>query len=198
MMPKAGKLVLWIALCSVTLGGCVSAVKPPTMLKPGFESRAIDRLVLLPVADHRVDKSSALDLDAWVFPIAEKQLTDKRYAYVVDRDRAMVDRLTPEALESPSQEWLRTFGPSGSRWVMVLVLEDSSSGLTFGSTGNADMSGYLFDKEQGSLVWRNKEHSRIGQGGLIGMAVKGLMERGAIEAAAIEMFRALPFHHQKD
>ena len=196
-MSMVWKTYVLIAVCSVTLGGCAAAVKPPTAMVTGFQASTIDQLVVLPVVDHRIDKSSGLDLDGVILPLAERHLTDKYYPHTVVRDRAIIEQVTPVVLESPSRDWVRTLGPSGSRWVLLLVLEDASSGLSFGSTGNAEMSGYLFDKEHRVVVWRNKELSRVGQGGLVGMALKGMMERVAVEGATNEMFRALPFHHEK-
>jgi len=191
------KTCLVIVVCSMALSGCAAAVKPPTVMVTGFHAGAIDQLVVLPVVDHRIDKSSGLDLDEAVLPLAERSLTDKHYPHTVVRDRAIIEQVTPVVLESPSRDWVSTLGPSGSRWLLLLVVEDASSSLSFGSTGNAEMSGYLFDKEQRTVVWRNKELSRVGQGGLIGMAMKGMMARTAVEAATREMFRALPFHHEK-
>jgi hypothetical protein len=166
-------------------------------MAPGFHAGAIDQLVVLPVVDHRIDKSSGLDPDGLVLPLAERHLADKSYPHRIIRDRAMIQPVTPVVLESPSRDWVSTLGPLGSRWVLLLVLEDAASSFSFGSTGHAEMSGYLFDKNQRTIVWRNKELSRVGQGGLIGMAMKGMMERTAVETATNEMFRALPFHHEK-
>ena len=196
-MAMVWKTCVLIVVCSMSLGGCVSAVKPPTVMVASFHASAIDQLVVLPVVDHRIDTSSGLDLDGLVLPLAERQLTDKYYLHTIVRDRAMIQQITPAVLESPSRDWVSTLGPSGSRWILLLVLEDSSSSFSFGSTGNAEMSGYLFDKEQRTVVWRNKELSRVGQGGLIGMAMKGMMEHTAVRVATNEMFRALPFHHEK-
>lgn len=197
MMSMVWKTCGLMVVCSMSLSGCVSAVKPPTMTATGFQAQVIDQLVVLPVVDHRIDKSSGLDLDGLVLPLAERHLTDKYYPYTVVRDGAMIQQVTPVLLESPSRDWLSTLGPLGSRWVLLLVLEDVSSSVSFGSTGHAELSGYLFDKDQRTVVWRNKELSRVGQGGLIGMAMKGMMEPTAIKAATNEMFRALPFHHEK-
>ena len=161
-------------------------------MAPGFESRTVNDLALVSVLDHRIDQSKSLELDDWVLPIAERALKKKGYAYIVHRDRSLVSNITRDALESPTFEFMATLRPSSARWVLLLVLEDSTSKMTFGSTGTAEMSGYLFDTQNSVLSWRNKELSRSGQGGLIGMAMKGLMERLAIELATGAMFQTLP------
>jgi hypothetical protein len=158
----------------------------------GFDAVMVDRVYVLPVLDHRIDQSKLLKLDDWVLPIAERSLEKRGYVYEVYRDRSLVSSITRYSLEAPAREFIESLPPQSARWVLVLALDDSSSKLTFGSTGNAEMSGYLFDKQNAELSWWNKELGRVGQGGLIGMAVKGLMERSAIEQAARKMFQTLP------
>ena len=179
----------------VAMWGCVTA-KPADFMAPQFQPSQVNSLVVLPVLDHRVDRQGVMDLDARILPIVERELTRLGYGYVVVRDRHSIEGIAREDLESPSSEWIGTLGPPGTRWVMALVLEASSSSLTFGSTGLAEMTGYLFDKQTHTLLWKNKELSQVGQGGLLGMAMKGMMEELAIETAAELMFRALPIHHE--
>lgn len=179
----------------MVMWGCVTA-KPADFMAPQFQPSQVDKLVVLPVLDHRVDRQGVLDLDARILPIAERELTRLGYGYVVVRDRQSIEGIAREDLESPSSEWIGTLGPPGTRWVMTLVLEASSSSLTFGSTGLAEMTGYLFDKQTHTLLWKNKELGQVGQGGLFGMMMKGMMEGWAIETAAELMFRTLPDRRQ--
>ncbi len=179
----------------MVMWGCVTA-KPADFMALQFQPSQVDRLVVLPVLDHRVDRQGVMDLDARILPIAERELARLGYGYVVVRDRQSIEGIAREDLESPSSEWIGTLGPPGTRWVMTLVLEASSSSLTFGSTGLAEMTGYLFDKQTHTLLWKNKELSQVGQGGLFGMMMKGMMEGLAIETAAELMFRTLPDRHQ--
>ncbi len=139
-----------------------------------------------------MDQSKQLKLDEWVLPIAERNLEKKGYIYSIQRDPSLVEAISRDTLEAATPEWIASIEPQASRYILMLVLEDSSSKLTFGSTGSAELSGYLFDKQSRSLVWRNKELARLGQGGLIGMAMKSTMERSAIEQATIQMLRTFP------
>lgn len=175
--------------------GCVTA-KPADFVSPQFRAAQVEQLTVLPVLDHRVARENFFDLDGKILPIAERELTRLGYGYVVVRDRQVVEGIARGDFDSPSPEWIAALGPSGSRWVMTLVLEESSSSLTFGSTGSAEMTGYLFDKQTHTLLWKNKELGRVGQGGFVGMAMRGMMEPAAIDAAADQMFRALPDRHQ--
>jgi hypothetical protein len=181
------------ALLSALMSGCATT-KPADFVLAGFDSNSINSIAVLPVLDHRIDQSQRLDLDAWVLPRAEGFLKKKGYSYTIERNRSLIANISRDDLASPSRDFIASLPPASARWVLILVLDDSSSKLTFGSTGNAEMSGYIFDKDKGKLTWRNKELGRVGQGGLIGMMMKGLMERSAIEQATIQMFQTLPDH----
>jgi hypothetical protein len=95
--------------------------------------------------------------------------------------------VTEDDLKEPSESWIRKLGPENARWVLILALEDSTSHLTFGSTGSAIVMGTLFDKQKGKLVWRAIDTGRAGQGGLLGMAMKSAMTEVAIEDAVIAL-----------
>lgn len=175
------------------VSGCATVItKPADFVAPGFDSLTVEELAVLPVLDHRVDQSKPLNLDGSVLPIAKDSLKERGYMYTVHRDRSLVSNITRDALETPTPEFIATLQPSSARWVLVLALEDFASKITFGSTASAEMSGYLFDRKNRVLSWRNKELGRAGQGGLLGMALKGVMEKAALEGAATSMFHALP------
>jgi hypothetical protein len=194
-VPYKGVLigVISVALLCI-ISSCATT---PDFIAPGFTGAQVDELCVLPVLDHRVDQSRPLKLDKWVLPIVKRQLKKKRYKYSIQQDRSLVERITRDTLDAPTPEWIASLEPQASRYILMLVLEDVSSTLTFGSTANAEMSGYLFDKQSRSLVWRNKELVRTGQGGLIGMAAmaaRSLMERSVIKEATTKLFKALPAH----
>ena len=189
ILPRPNILLLMGLLLLAT--GCVTA-KPADFVAPQFRASQVEQLTVLPVLDHRVERQSSIDLDAQILPIAERELTRLGYQYRVVRDRHVIDGLERGDFDHPSPEEIAALQPSTSRWLMALILESSASSLTFGSTGTAELTGYLFDKQARALVWKNKELGRVGQGGLLGMALKGMMEGAAIEEAASQMFRALP------
>ncbi len=173
------------------MSGCATT-KPADFILAGFDGKTVESVTVLPVLDHRIDQTKQLKLDKWVLPHAERSLKKRGYKYNVEQDRSLLLNISHDTLEVPTEEFIKSLPPESARWVLILVLDDSSSKMTFGSTGNAEMSGYLFDKGNSRLAWRNKEIGRSGQGGLIGMALKGTMERTAIEMATIEMFKTLP------
>ena len=176
------------------LGACASGPVelPADYASPSFNADTVDRVYLLPIVDHRIDKTKALKLDEWLTKRAENALTERGYPAVLVEDRATVEHISRDDLETPAADWVGSLEPASARWIMLLVLEDSIAKTTFGSTGSAEMSGYLFDRNDKTLAWRNKETGQFGQGGLIGMAMKGVMERSAIERAASNVFQGLP------
>ena len=50
----------------------------------------------------------------------------------------------------------------------------------------------LIDTQTGNILWKQNATGQIGQGGLLGMAMKGLMEESAIETAVPNLMKTLP------
>jgi hypothetical protein len=189
---------LAVLLCGivVALGGCATAPPPaakPDYLSASFEARSITHVALAPVLDLRVDKSDALDLDATVHKIAKALMMQRGYAVASFADRSLVSGLqalsTREAMEPVVKDFVI---PGGARHVLVLGLIDAYSKLTFGSTGNAEMVGYLVDQERRELLWSHKAVGQVGAGGLLGMALKSLMTADAIRMTAAKLMESIP------
>jgi hypothetical protein len=198
-MANAAKRIystlIGIALCvgaAHVLGGCAT-VSPPDFLAAGFTPAKVDSLCVLPVADHRIDQSRQLNLDGWVIKEVEKQLKRKGYSYTIRKDRSLVENASRDALETPTPEWISDLGPPGSTYVLMLVLEEASTKLTFGKTGQSEIAGYLFDKSNRQVVWRKKQMERMGGGGLIGMAMPSFaLEHDTIVLATRKVMLAFP------
>ena len=182
---------LIILLTSLLIAGC-AATRKPLFLSDTFEGQLVDDIYVLPVLDLRFDKTKELKLDKWVHSIVAGQLKKKNYKYQIVNKETPVAGLTEEILAEENPSLIISMKPDGARWVMLLVLHDSSSKLTFGSTGNAEMSGRLYDMEMRNVVWRDKAVAQTGQGGLIGMAMKGAMEQQAITMAALNLINSFP------
>ena len=95
--------------------------------------------------------------------------------------------VSEDDLKEPQESRIRKLEPDEAHWVLVLALEDASSHLTFGSTGKAIVMVTLFDRQNGKLVWRAVGTAQAGQGGLMGMAMKGMMTDEAIGEAVQEV-----------
>ena len=107
-------------------------------------------------------------------------------------DRSWIAGIQEENLKHPNPAWLADMGPREARWLLFIAIHDVSSKLTFGSTGNAEMSGFIFDKISKKLVWQNKVAAQTGRGGLLGMALKGNMLETAISIGINDILEGLP------
>ncbi len=180
----------------VALGACATAPPPqtkPEYLNAAFDVRAITVVALAPVLDLRVDKKDSLDLDANVHTTAKQSMTQRGYTVTSYADRSLVSTLQAQSTREGIEPMVKDFALSGGpRHVLVLGLIDAYSKLTFGSTGNAEMVGYLVDQERREVLWSNKAVGQVGAGGLLGMAMKSGMTSAAIGIAAAKLLEAIP------
>ena len=180
----SGLLLLLVASC---------AGKPlPDFMAADFEADVMDNIAVLSVVDHRIDTEKEVKLDKWTKPFVKKRMKKAGYDYAFEPAPEYVASVSVDGLEDEDPDMITALGPDNSRWVLLLVLHDASSKMTFGSSGAAEMTGYLFDKQEQKVVWRNKEFAEMSQGGLMGMALKGSMQRSAIEMATHQILAALP------
>ena len=121
-----------------------------------------------------------------------RALQRKRYKAQASTTTGEAGQLVEEDLQNAKPDWARKLGPPEARWVMVVCLGDVISKMTFGSTGNAEVSGYLFDKETGETLWKGHGVGQAGQGGLAGMMIKGAMKSAALEAAVHNLIGSMP------
>ena len=189
-----------ICTCFVVLAlglmtGCAvkQPLKPAIHLDSGLQVTNIDLLTMLPAIDARSDKSIDVALQKQLNTKAKPMLEKRGYeVLIIESDGTESQIITKDDLKSGDAEWIKQLGPSDANWVMVLALDDVATKLTFGSTGNAEVSGFLFDKQTGTLVWRDKGVGKAGQGGLIGMAMKGMMGDAAIGMAVYNLVTSVP------
>lgn len=181
-------ILLSILICT----GCQTA-KEPLYKSETFKTDKIETIYVLPVADLRFNKDKELPkLDKWVHKIVKDKLKDKKYGCTILSDRSLVSSLTEDELKNFDTQWVKSLGSSESRWIMLFALWDARSKLTFGSTGNAEVSLYMFDKQDGSLIWKDKDVARVGMMGLAGMFMKGSMLGDAVKNAIMQLMINFP------
>lgn len=182
---KSGLLVsLLLGICAIAHAGKKS---PPD---PRFT--AIENISVLPVLDARAGdkkKVNVGDIQSTVTNLLNKK---KHYPASAAGNWGEAGQVAVEDLENPVPSYIKKLGPMEARWVMVVCLDDVNSKMGFGSTGNAELSGYLFDKETGELIWKGKGAGQVGQGGLMGMAFKGAMKGEALHAAILKLLKGMP------
>lgn len=171
---------------------CAVPMKQAIHLAPAFQPPAVGEIRVLPVVDARVDKQQKTDIEKHVRGAAVKTLEKKGYRATSTDDRGAAGEIAEEDLKSSDASWVKQLGPSDARFVMVLAVLDIKTKLTFGSTGNAEVSGVLYDKTAGVALWRDKGIGQAGQGGLAGMLFKGTMDESAVSAAMFNLFASLP------
>ena len=173
--------------------GCATRPKPAAdYVITGFDSTNVDVVKVLPVLDFRIDQSKQLDLDEWILPFTGRQLEELGYSYSIERDRSLLLNISRDDLEIPTRDFIKSLPSENARWVLVLALDELLTEGAFSGSSNAEMSGYLFDKENGQLMWRNKELQQLGMGGLMGLVLKSAMEHDAIMGATNKVLYALP------
>jgi hypothetical protein len=168
---------------------CVAKKRPKPPPDPKF--MAIQNISVLPVVDSRAGEKASVNLEK-LQASAVNALKSKRYPATTASSSGEIGQLAEEDLQDAKPEWVKKLGPQDERWVMAVCLRDVTSKMVFGSTGNAELSGYLFDKETGEAVWKGKAVGQAGQGGLAGMMMKGAMKSAALDSALFNLFMSIP------
>ncbi len=167
-------------------------MEPPEYVASDFDAQAIEEIVVLSMIDHRIDVEKEDRLDKWIKKMVEISLKKKRFKFAIEISPDYVEAVTRDGLEDEDAEMISKLGPEGSRWLMLFVLHDASSKMSLGSSGGAEVTGYIIDKENQTVVWRNKEFGEFRQGGLMGMAMKGAMKISAIQSSVGQILHSLP------
>jgi hypothetical protein len=144
----------------------LSACAPKALyLHPGYADIRPHQITVLPILDHRQDKSDDVDYQEAVTKSAVAVLERKRYnVEVVSTFGDQVppgDEVTPGDLASPNPTWLKTLGPPEARWILFLAVTHlRTMFVILGTFCNGDVEGYLFDKFTGELLWQGKGSGR--------------------------------------
>ena len=184
MMLSAGGAALLLTSCATT-------IPKPLHSAADFRPESMDTVYILPVVDARPDKKLDLNLAKLQKNMAS-DLKHKRYQVVALPDTKLVAGITDEDFREPSRDWIKGIGPSEARWVMVLAVGELSRKIVFGSTGNAEVNLAIFDKQTGTVVWRDKALGRAGQGGLLGMLMVSMMDDEALAQAVGQVMYKIP------
>lgn len=113
-----------------------------------------------------------------------------------------------EDLNEAKPDWIKRLGPPEARWVMVVGLNQLQGrnfapiyatkgpfkgGVGHGSTGIAEVFGFLFDKQDGSVLWKNTAAGEASEGGgLVELGDKGGMMAEALDLAVSNLLSSIP------
>ncbi|MCF8383605.1 MAG: hypothetical protein K9G39_08460 [Chlorobium sp.] len=194
-MLKKTNLLYWFvtSLFLLVICGCGStSPRTPIYSAAGFQMESIPQLAILPPYDSRFDKKEKVDIKK-VQEKSSKMIQKKGYVITEVPVGVEAVRIDEDELKSPNKVFINNLCPAEkNRYIMVINILDVSTKLTFGSTGNAEISGYVFDKDAGITVWHDKGIGSTGQGGLLGMIMKSGMDDEAISIALYNLFSSIP------
>lgn len=182
-----------MALLLTTIFSLDCAAKKKVPIPPDPKFVAIQNISVLPIVDARAGKKAGVNLDKLQESI-EKSLKRKHYSASAAGPSGITGEIAIEDVDEATPTYMKKLGSAGDRWVMVVFLDDVATKMTLGSTGNAELTGYLFDKDTGELMWKGKGVGQAGQGGLIGMPMKGMMKGEALDAAVNSLLSGIPNH----
>jgi hypothetical protein len=180
-------LLLIAGICAVECAAKKRAPRTP----PDPRFLAIQGVSVLPVVDARAGQKAGVNLEKLQGQVV-KTLQQKRYPVTAAGKSGQSGEIAIEDMDSADPAFIKKLGPADERWVLVVFLNDITSKITFGSTGNAELSAYLFDKGGGALLWKGKGVGQAGQGGLMGMPLKGMMKGQALDAAVVSLLAGIP------
>jgi hypothetical protein len=193
--------IIWLAvLTSVFACATVSLAKKkvvePDFVDPSFHPESVEALVVYSAVDLRKDKGIEFeDLDKIVHGGVKAAL--RKGVYTLEYRSGFggkIHDVTEDDLEYLEDSWIRELGGGTDRWVLLMALEDLAKKKTYGGLFGAQCSGYLFDTEQGKVVWRHATAASQGQGGLLGMGMRKTIRNSTVSMCVSQALRTLPGH----
>jgi hypothetical protein len=179
-----------LLMFGICLPNCVAETTHEQPANPKFA--AIQNISVLPIVDARAGRKTYVKMEA-IQEIVVGRLKKKYYSAAAAATSGEAGEIAIEDMDSPRPAYVKTLGPANERWVLVIVLTDVNSGglknnSFLGSLGssNAELSGFLFDKEKGVMIWtgsgtgRRKGHSDLSaaeRSATIGVAVRALFSQ---------------------
>jgi hypothetical protein len=179
--------ILRIGGCALLLTTCGAAKDMPPVTYPFSELRT---LTVLPVIDN-TGGNKKIDCEK-VRRNVMKMLAKRRYVPLPGGDASALRGLNDEDLKTADAALVKRLVPEGERWALLVYVGDVASKTTFGSSANAQIFGFLFDRQNGKLAWKDVGTGKAASGGLLGMMLKGEVTSEAVQMAMFNMLAAYP------
>ncbi len=180
----------------VLLSSLAVARKPPPQadfLDDSFSSSLVDRIVVLPVADVRMDKSIEMKKpDEIAQRTVRRMLKNSPYKIAYGSAPKNGSAVTQDDLDFLDASFVSELGGADDRWVLLIALQDITKKRSFGSAFGALCTGYLFDKDVGRPVWQHETVGSMGHGGLSGLAMKGAARGQAFQECVGNLLLTFP------
>lgn len=215
MKFTAGVFSYGVLLFSLALT-CSAKSKPPLFFSPDFNAKQIDRIdvfVIDPKNDTANNRECIAGASGYGNSGVPVSLPRRGYNKKRDKKTHTGTRLyvapipiTDAMLLKPDKSWLHELAdrkyfdskskeiPSPGRWIMVITIDELGSGHNaVKGLGKTALSMYLFDRDQGSLLWHDQAISEHTWGGLLGNVMdKGGTKEGVCGDLAFSMVMKLP------
>ena len=188
------RIRLLFFICLLLIVGCATPQKA-IYVAPSFDQINVDTITILPVFDARSQRQFEIkesDLQRIVYPTLETGLTQKGYMFDYSTEIGPAECLKYGRSGNLASDCLRNIGPSDSRYVLVLFLQDFQMRSPYGGAASAKMSGLLFDRTEGKMLWRDSENSGISQRELVGKNRGTLISNGVIQLCTSDLISSVP------
>ncbi len=143
---------------SAALAFCQAAwaAKPPDWVSQNFNPAEIDLITVLPVVDLRRGGNSQKVNDHREMKRAIRIHVGKR-RYPIERktDLSLIEHIDSEWLKDLTPDNIQMLGPEGSRFLLLLALVELETQTALQTRTVSKMTGYLFDRTSGELLWKN-------------------------------------------
>ena len=160
-------------------------------LDPEIFNTEIDQITVLPIVDTRKTKAVEAQFDYDIGLLDEirgktsgELIVMKGYRVTNPETFGGVDVISHSDLENPSSDWIKKIGMDTSTYCLVFLFSDAAHDEeAFTDTYRTDLTAFLFDKNKGKLLWKNKFDAKsvtgnpvggIIAGGLLGLALSGV------------------------
>ena len=183
-----GSLVIVMAL------GCTST-RAPIYLDPSFRPMDVETITVLSAQDSREKHQVQLDesdLQKLVAQVLDRILREKHYQVTLSSESLAKQCFETDGSPSVDGSCIRTLKSQKATWVLLVFLEDLQKRTAFGSGVSAKFSGLLVDTANGKVVWRDFGYKRMGQGGMVGIAMGGLLDATVINESVNDLMITLP------
>ncbi len=140
---------------------------------------AVDHIAVLPALDFREDQTVPVNL-ADLTNITVDLLKQDNYAASLAGDKGTAGEITEANLAEAKAEWIKRLGPGEARWVIVVGVHKAHvTDSSLEHTSSAEFVGFLFDKQDGSVLWQGK-----GTGNIVRLLLGGFLKKGSMPGEA--------------
>ncbi|HKS80041.1 MAG TPA: hypothetical protein VJR23_00920 [Candidatus Acidoferrales bacterium] len=203
---KSRILLVGCVLALATL--CEAKVKPPLFASPDFNPSLVQRVDVF-VVDKLQDEKNDRECVGGARWGADMSLGRRGYNKEKhERTQYYNDPigLTDAMLANPTKDWLQDLAnrkyeikskgiPPPGQWIMVITIDELGSRQNaIKGPGRATLSMYLYDRDQGTMLWHDQMSSKMWGGVMGNLIQKGDIKTSFCAEVTQEMILKLPKH----